>query len=141
MKLPTRVRYAVRAVVELAERGGERPIPISSISKAQNISPKYAKQLMNRLQRAGIVKGHAGIRGGYTLARSADEITLLEIYNALGVSVKLVPCIRMESYCERSGSCAAQLIWQRLSDEIVQILKNTTIGEMVAYQRSLVKRR
>lgn len=141
MKLPTRVRYAVRAVVEIAERGSERPIPISAISKAQNISAKYAKQLMNRLQRAGIVKGHAGIRGGYTLARSADEITLLEIYDALDVSVKLVPCLRFDAYCERSGSCAAQLIWQRLSSELAQTLRNTTIGEMVAYQRSLGGRR
>ena len=141
MKLPTRVRYAVRAIVELAERGTERPVSIRAIADAQSISPKYAKQLMNKLQRAGIVKGHAGIHGGYTLRRSPDEINLLEIYDALDVSVKLVPCIRSDSYCERSGACAAQLIWQRLSEELTQILRNTSIGEMVAYQRSLRGRR
>ncbi len=141
MKLPTRVRYAVRAIVELAERGDQRPISIRAIANAQDISPKYAKQLMNRLQRAGIVKGHAGIHGGYTLSRPPDEINLLEIYDALDVSVKLVPCIRSASYCERSGACAAQLIWQRLSEELAQILRETSVGEMVSYQRSLRGRR
>jgi Rrf2 family protein len=137
MKLPTKVRYAVRAVVELAERSDRVPVPVKTIAEAQGLSAKYVKQLMNKLQKAGIVVGHPGIHGGYTLARAADEINLLDIYRALDVSVVLVPCLRTDTGCERESRCSARTVWKRLSDGLEGTLKETSIGELAICERSL----
>ena len=140
MKLPTKVRYAVRALVELAERSGDAPVPVKTIAGAQGISAKYAKQLMNRLQKGGIVIGHPGIHGGYTLGRAAEEINLLDIYRALGVSVVLVPCLRADTTCDREEKCSARTIWKRLSEGLEGTLGETSIGELAICERSLRQR-
>lgn len=137
MKLPTKVRYAVRAIVELAERTGDVPVPVKTIAEAQGLSAKYVKQLMNKLQRAGIIVGHPGIHGGYTLARAADEINLLDIYRALGVSVVLVPCLRSDADCERENTCSARTVWKRLSEGLEGTLKETSISELAICEREL----
>jgi Rrf2 family iron-sulfur cluster assembly transcriptional regulator len=140
MKLPTKVRYAVRALVELAERSDSTPVPVKIIAEAQEISAKYVKQLMNRLQKAGIVVGHPGIHGGYTLARAAEDINLLDIYRALGVSVVLVPCLRADTACDREERCSARLVWKRLSEGLEGTLGGTSIGELAVCERSLRRR-
>jgi Rrf2 family protein len=140
MKLPTKIRYAVRAVVELAERDEEIPVPVKDISAAQGISAKYVKQLMNRLQRAGIVKGHPGIHGGYTLARDAHYISLYDIYQALDVSLVLVPCVGSQPHCDRMDVCSAREVWKRLHDALENTLKDTSVGQLAACERGLRER-
>jgi Rrf2 family protein len=137
MKLPTKIRYAVRAVVELAGRGDGTPTPVKDISKAQGISPKYVKQLMNRLQKADLVKGHPGIHGGYTLAREPSSITLYDIYKALDISLVLVPCVGTEPDCDRMDRCSARPVWKRLHDSLEQTLKDTSVKELVTCEREL----
>jgi Rrf2 family protein len=137
MKLPTRVRYAVRAVVELAERDQTVPVPVKEISKAQDLSAKYVKQLMNRLQKAGIVRGHPGIHGGYTLGREPEDISLFDIYKALDVSLILVPCIGTSADCERLNKCSARGVWKRLHDSLEAILKKTSVAELATCEQEL----
>jgi Rrf2 family protein len=137
MKLPTKVRYAVRAVVELARRADVEPVPVKTLSEAQGLSPKYVKQLMNKLQRAGIVRGHPGIHGGYTLARDAQHISLYDIYRALDVSVVLVPCLRSNPECPRLETCTARPVWRRLSDGLEGTLRDTSVGELAECDRAL----
>lgn len=130
MKLPTKIRYAVRSVVELAERDQSSPTPVKDLAKAQDLSAKYVKQLMNRLQKAGIVTGHPGIHGGYTLAKEPDSITLYDIYKALDVSLVLVPCVADPPDCERIDRCSATAVWKRLHDSLEDILKKTSVAEL-----------
>ena len=130
MKLPTKIRYAVRAVVELAGRDQSFPTPVKDLAKAQDLSPKYVKQLMNRLQRAGIVKGHPGIHGGYTLAMDPKNITLYDIYQALDVSLVLVPCVANPPNCERMDKCSASAVWTRLYESLEDTLKQTSVAEL-----------
>jgi Rrf2 family protein len=137
MKLPTKVRYAVRAVVELAERSTGPPVPVKTIAEAQGLSAKYVKQLMNRLQKAGVVRGHPGIHGGYTLAREPEHVSLLDIYEALDVSVVLVPCLSRAKDCERESRCSARMVWKRLTDGLEKTLKETSVGELAECERSL----
>ena len=137
MKLPTKVRYAVRAIVELAGRDQDTPVPVKTIAEAQDLSAKYIKQLMNRLQKAGLVRGHPGIHGGYTLAKSASRISLLDIYRALDVSVVLVPCLSVDKDCDRESTCSARTIWKRLSEGLESTLRETSVGELAECDRSL----
>ena len=137
MKLPTKIRYAVRAVVEIAERDQAEPIPVKVIAEAQDLSSKYVKQIMNRLQKAGIVKGHPGIHGGYTLARDPGKISLYDVYMALDVSLLLVPCVGSHGFCEREDECCARPVWQQLSDRLETTLKETSIYELAQCTRDL----
>jgi Rrf2 family protein len=137
MKLPTKIRYAVRAVVELADRPGDSPVPVKDISKAQGMSAKYVKQLMNRLQKAGLVRGYPGIHGGYTLAKEAGEITLYDIYQALDISLVLVPCVGSHPQCDRIDLCSARTVWKRLYDSLEQTLKETSVKELARCERDL----
>jgi len=131
MRVPTRVRYALRAVVEIAERDSSVPVPIRDFARAQGISTKYAKQLMNHLGKAGIVKGYRGVGGGYALARDPYDITVFDIYSALSEDVNLAPCVNIDVSCERKGSCAAGDFWTGMSRVLVRELRSTTIGGLL----------
>jgi Rrf2 family protein len=136
MKLPTKVRYAVRAVIELAERDRGTPVPVKSIAEAQGISAKYVKQLMNRLQKSGIVRGHPGIHGGYTLGLAPEDISLLDIYTALDVSVILVPCLRDDTVCDREEKCSARGVWKTLSEGLEKTLRETLVSQLMVGEPS-----
>jgi Rrf2 family protein len=137
MKLPTKIRYAVRAVVELADKDEGVPIPVKDIAEAQEVSAKYVKQLMNRLQKAGLVRGHPGIHGGYTLAKEPDTISLYDIYKALDVSLVLVPCVGSHPVCDRMEKCSARMVWKRLHDSLEETLKDTSVKELARCERDL----
>jgi Rrf2 family cysteine metabolism transcriptional repressor len=137
MKLPTKIRYAVRAVVELTDKEQGTPIPVKDIAEAQGMSAKYVKQLMNRLQRAGLVKGHPGIHGGYTLAKEPGAISLFDIYQALDVSLVLVPCVGADPECDRMDKCCARKVWKSLYDSLEDTLKNTSVKELAKCERDL----
>jgi Rrf2 family protein len=137
MKVPTRVRYALRAVVEIAERDSDVPVPIRDFAKAQGISTKYAKQLMNHLGKAGIVRGYRGVGGGYALARDPNDITVFDIYNALKEDVHLAPCVRMDVDCDREDTCAAKEFWAGMSKTLVRELRSTTIGDLLQDKKTV----
>lgn len=131
MKVPTRVRYALRGVVEIAERDSSVPVPIRVFASAQGISTKYAKQLMNHLGKAGIVQGFRGVGGGYTLARDPHDITVFDIYSALSEDVNLAPCVNVEVGCDRKQSCGARDFWMGMSRVLVAELRSTTIADLI----------
>lgn len=140
MKVPTRVRYALRAVVEIAERESNVPVPIRDFARAQGISTKYAKQLMNHLGRAGIVQGFRGVGGGYALARDPEEITVYDIYSALKEDVTLAPCVSQDDICVRMDSCPAKDFWTGMSGLLLTELKTTTIGDLLRNKKAMERR-
>jgi Rrf2 family protein len=140
MKVPTRVRYALRAVVEIAERESSVPVPIRDFARAQGISTKYAKQLMNHLGKAGIVRGFRGVGGGYALARDPKDITVYDIYSALKEDVTLAPCVGEDIVCERKDSCAAKDFWTGMSSVLLTELKTTTVGDLVRNKKAMERR-
>ena len=141
MRLPTKVRYAVRASVELADRHGSAPVSVRVLAQAQGISSKYGKQLMNRLQKSGIVKGFPGLNGGYVLARRPDEISILDIYTAMDGGVDLVPCLKQGAVCARRRACSVRSFWKNLSDALENQLGSVTIDRLAKRGRSLRRNR
>lgn len=94
LKLSTKGRYGLRALIDLAQYSEETPVSITSISKRQDISERYLEQLMSMLKKAGIVKSIRGANGGYILARDAKEISVGEVLRALEGSLEPVECCR-----------------------------------------------
>jgi len=139
MKLPARVRYAVRAMVELAARSGQGPVPVKVLAEAQGLSPKYVKQLMSRLHRENLVTGRRGNTGGYLLARDAEKITALDIHRAMGEGLSLAPCVGGVA-CRLRPICSAGRLWTELSATLAKQMGSVTIGQLAARGSALASK-
>lgn len=132
MKLSTRSRYGLRALLEIALEYEKQPTPLSKISDKQGISLSYLEQLMIPLKKSNIVKSVRGARGGYILAKPPAEISVLEIMRSLEGPIEPVHCLVHENEdCNRSYECIARRVWLHLSNSINEALGNLTLGDLI----------
>ena len=131
MKLSTRTRYGIRAMLELAEKGQKGPLQIKIIARRQDISVKYLEQLMAILKSAGFVRSVRGARGGYALAKAANQIKLSDIFNCLEGPVTTAECIEDESYCARVADCVVRQVWTQVQEAIINVLQSITLQDLV----------
>lgn len=130
MKLSTKGRYGVRAMMDLALNYGDIPISIKSISERQNISEYYLEQLFASLRKADLIKSIRGAQGGYLLNREPKDITVAEIIETLEGPVELSNCVS-QGECENTDSCSTRLLWMRIKESIENVTKTTTLQDMV----------
>ena len=131
MKLSTRTRYGIRAVVELAENFGRQPVQLKLISKNQDISIKYLEQIMSLLKSAGIVSSTRGAKGGYFLAKPPNQVKLSDCFNCLEGPVVTVECVENENYCPKTGSCITREVWTEVEKAVIAVLESVTLQDMV----------
>ena len=131
MKLSTRTRYGIRAVVELAGKYGEGPVQIKSIAEHQGISVKYLEQLMATMKSAGIVRSFRGSKGGYKLTKAPREIKLSEVCKVLEGEVITTQCVENESLCDRSVDCVTRKLWSEVQAAIENVLDSRTLQDLV----------
>lgn len=130
MKLSTRTRYAVRAMIELAQHDAPRPLQLKIIAQRQEISVKYLEQLMAVLKSAGLVSSIRGSRGGYILARAPNQITLSDILHCVEGPVATVDCVEDGSRCARAAECAAREVWMKVEQAIDNVLQSVTLQDV-----------
>jgi len=130
LKLSTKARYGLRAMVELACREGEGPIQLREIARAQAVSPKYLEQLTIPLRNAGLVHSERGPNGGYWLAKPARQITALDVVSAAEGPVALLDCIGQAAACKRSPGCAARRLWTKVSAAVSDTLAEVTLADL-----------
>jgi Rrf2 family iron-sulfur cluster assembly transcriptional regulator len=129
MKISTKGRFAVTAMMELALRQDYRPVTLAEISTEQDISISYLEQLFAKLRKNSLVKGMRGPGGGYTLARPANEITIAEIITA--VDEKAYSPLREDAILPADKEQrAAQILWDALSTRIYGFLNSLTLDEI-----------
>ncbi len=131
MKLSTRTRYGIRAIIELAQYEGKRPLQLKVIAERQGISVKYLEQLMSLLRSSGFVRSVRGSKGGYILARSPDQIRLSEVFRCLEGPVTTAECTENEDYCERAADCVAREVWMQVEEAIQRVLSSITLADLV----------
>lgn len=130
MKLSTKGRYGVKAMVDLAIHYGGEPVSIKSISERQNISEYYLEQLFAPLRKAEIIKSIRGAQGGYMLNRAPKDITVYDIMEVLEGPVEISDCLE-EGTCSNIDCCATRLLWARIKESIDSVIKSTTLKDMV----------
>lgn len=135
MKLSTRGRYGVRAMLELAMQAGNGPVPLRDLASKQEISAKYLEQLLIPLKGAGLVKSVRGARGGYMLATSPEKVNLYDIVRSLEGPLAPVECVQDPKFCERVGGCTVHLVWGEMGALLVDFLTSITLQEMVERQQ------
>lgn len=135
MKLSTKGRYALRLMLELAQGQSRQPMLLRDIASRQQISPRYLEQLVLNLKAAGLVKSVRGARGGFLLARPAEKISLLDIYQASEGSSALVECLEDAGLCSRSRECASREVWLAVRNAMTSTLQNWTLSQLLDQQR------
>lgn len=140
MQFSTKVRYALRAMMELAAHHGNDPVHLKAIAQKQDISDKYLEQVMAPLRTQGLVFTRKGSRGGYTLARPPGEISLFEIVHAVEGSLAPVSCVDHADLCEKVDVCAARDLWERLKELVSDELRSMSLADLVqAQQKKLLQ--
>ena len=131
MKLSTKTRYGLRAMVDLA-RGydSKKPISISEVARRQNLSESYLEQLFAKLRRAELVKSVRGAQGGYLLSRAPAEIMASEIIAALEGSISFADCVDAGT-CERGGCCPARILWEKMSKSVQKVTSETSLQGLI----------
>lgn len=130
MRLTTKGRYAVTAMLDLAYHSQKNPVTLTDIATRQTISLSYLEQLFARLRKAGMVKGVRGPGGGYTLSRAAREINIAEIIEAVDEPVDSTKC-GGKSNCHNNQPCITHDLWMGLSEQIRAYLKQITLGQLL----------
>ncbi|MDN5348159.1 MAG: Rrf2 family transcriptional regulator, cysteine metabolism repressor [Clostridia bacterium] len=133
MKLSTRGEYGLRAMFELAQRYGQGPVSLKSISERQGISAPYLEQLIASLRKAGLVRSVRGAQGGYILGREPSEIRVGDIIRVLEGPIAPTECVsekRGETCCTRSETCVARSVWEKVRDSISDVLDSITLADM-----------
>lgn len=143
MKLSTKGRYGLRALIDLAVYCEEEAVSIQSIAKRQNISDRYLEQLMGKLKRAGLVTSVRGAGGGYRLARPSGEISVGDALRALEGNLDAVTCPGNvdEQGCEGADICVTRYVWKKINDSITQAVDSIMIEQLVEESRRIQKER
>ncbi len=138
MKLSTKGRYAVRAMLELAVEYGNGPIMLREIARRQEISVRYLERMMAAMVAAGLVRSIRGQHGGFSLARRPTEITLSQVVRTVEGAITPVACVDDPELCHRSEVCVTREIWCDLKRAMEETLDSYTIADMVAmhYKKS-----
>lgn len=132
MQLPTRGRYALRLMIEIAKHDAdENPISLAKIAQRTDISQSYLEQLAQALRVARLLKGFTGRKGGYRLARPADSISLTQIFEALIGPVRLVDCVDTPEGCERSEVCEARVVYTMINQKVTGVLEKYSLANLL----------
>ena len=136
MRIPMKVDYGVRALVELAQCApAGRLVRTTDIAGKQGIPEPYLDQVLATLSKFGFIKSRRGPQGGHVLARAAADITLDEVVTTLEGRNPPLECFDDASECVLSDNCAQRDIWRDVEDAVHAVLTTTTIGDLAARQR------
>jgi Rrf2 family protein len=134
LKLSTKGRYGLRAMIDLARYSGKEPVTIGSIAARQNISERYLEQIVALLKKGGLVKSIRGASGGYVLARQMKEISVGDILRVLEGSLEPVKCAAFDSEdgCMASDGCVTKYVWQKINESIARAVDEMNLEELVS---------
>ena len=133
MKLSTKGRYGLRALIDLAQYSKDAPVSIMSISARQDISERYLEQLMSMLKKAGLVKSVRGAAGGYILAKDVKDISVGDVLRALEGSLEPVDCAGLEpdGECRSADTCVTKYVWKRINESINRTVDEIRLDQLV----------
>jgi Rrf2 family transcriptional regulator, cysteine metabolism repressor len=140
MMFSTKAEYGVRVMAHLARRADREPISLGSIAEAEGLPLAYLEHLVQRLRKAELVESRRGAHGGYSLARTPEDISMAEVVAALEGDIAPIECITADAdgvlVCARDGEpghdpCPTKLLWTRVQGSIVRTLTEMTLADLV----------
>jgi Rrf2 family transcriptional regulator, cysteine metabolism repressor len=143
MKVSTKSRYGVAAMVDLAQHFGEGPVALRNVAERQQVSEHYLEQLVSSLRKAGFVRSIRGAQGGYVLAKEPAEITVGDIVRAMEGPIAPVDCLLAEQgpknpYCSKTCGCIRRDIWRKMGDSISSTLDSITLENLCEDAKKII---
>ncbi|MDP3371914.1 MAG: Rrf2 family transcriptional regulator [Candidatus Paracaedibacteraceae bacterium] len=133
MKLSTKARYAVMALLDMLKEGMEAPVSLVSISERQNLPLPYLEQIFSKLRKSNIVTSARGSQGGYILSRHSSEITLYDIIISVDKEFKSRRCLNVSIGCQPGGiRCLTHDLWAKLDNVIEHFFKSLTLNQVLS---------
>jgi Rrf2 family iron-sulfur cluster assembly transcriptional regulator len=139
MRLTTKGRFAVTAMLDLAMNGGKGPVTLAGISQRQSISLSYLEQLFGKLRRHTLVESVRGPGGGYMLARQLDKLSVADIITAVDEPLDATQC-RGKENCQEERRCMTHDLWAKLNDKMYEYLDSVKLSDLVAQQSARAER-
>ena len=140
MKVPMKVDYGVRALVELASHYGDKPVQAAEIAQRQGIPEAYLNQLLTTLHKGGFVRSRRGPLGGHALARDPSDISLGMVVESLEGNTPLLDCLADPHECELSDTCAQRDVWKSVDEAVLDVLSATSVADLAYRQNHLAGR-
>jgi Rrf2 family iron-sulfur cluster assembly transcriptional regulator len=134
MRLTTKGRFAVTAMIDVAMHGGRNPVTLAAISERQKISLSYLEQLFGKLRRAGLVESVRGPGGGYNLARSSEQVSVADVIVAVDEPIDATQCGGREN-CLDDRRCMTHELWASLNAHIFSFLRSVSLADLVRQQQ------
>ena len=131
MQVSRKVDYALRAVIYLSLQRDDRPVPVSEIASSRRIPQKFLEKIIMNLIRAGLVHSHRGAHGGYTLARSPDQVSFRDVIEAVEGPISINVCVTERRDCSVLSSCNMQRIWQEGQRRMLEYFSDTTLADLL----------
>ncbi len=129
MNISAKSKYAVRALVELAQNNDGQPIPIGDIANKRDIPLQFLEQLFSSLRKAGILNSHRGVRGGFSFKRLPEDVTVLDVVEVLDGNVAPATCT-IGAECNKSSRCAVKDVWAEAKSSLEGVLAAATIADL-----------
>ena len=137
MRVSSKAHYGLRMMTEFAKGYGQGPLSIAEVARTEHLPVAYLEQLAALLRRGGLVQSTRGVHGGYSLTRSPEQISVLDVVRIVEGEVAPVECVSdtyVAGTCVREGECASRGLWQRLKEMIDATLAQTTLADLIADQ-------
>lgn len=131
MKISTRPRYALRLMMDISRHGQrEKPVHLREIATRNNLSKGYLEQLVISLKNARLIRSYSGRSGGYRLTRPPEQISILQIIEAISGPINLVECVQHPEDCLSAELCECRLLWEILNRKIIEVLGGYSLKDL-----------
>lgn len=131
MRISTKGRYALRAMLDIASQPGGKPVVVKKVCERQHISNLYLMQIFSQLKKTGLLRSVRGPEGGFILARPASQITVAEVIQVMEGSNAPVDCVDSPDICITSEDCAVRLVWTQVKEAIDKIFTSYTLEDLL----------
>ncbi len=131
MKLTRGGEYGIRGVLYLAGQNDGKVSMLSAIAEAQDVPPRFLAKIFQALAKAGIVRSHRGAKGGFSLARSASEVTIKDVIEAIEGPIHLNVCLVGQGECDRDKICPMHQVWEEAQEKMMGVLARATFADLI----------
>jgi len=131
LQITRQTEYAIRGLQELARRNSDKPIQLKSIAQTCGVSEAFLAKIFQMLSQQDIVKSHRGVKGGFSLGRAPEEITLRSVVEVCEGGIALNHCLRHVNPCERRHDCLVCDHWRRAQEALVAALEATKLSDLL----------
>lgn len=136
MRVTTKGRYALRAMINLAQNDGDKPLSIKKITEVEDLSPIFLEQIFTKLKKYGLIHSIRGAGGGFKLSKPADEISVKDILEAVEEGIRLTPCCASDTVpaekCVKSSICRAKSFWNDANAHIMDFFGGYSLSRVIA---------